>query len=96
MSRFFKPLCPRAGKPARGRLSAVPPGSRSQPWGWVPVHPVSRLSFPFYAVSLCAEAVQSALSSSSGGRALSVAVDWVCPWEEVSLESAYAAILDLL
>lgn len=41
-----------------------------------------------------AEAVQLALGSSSGGIALSVGVNSVCSWEEVSLVSSYTAILD--
>lgn len=42
-----------------------------------------------------AEAVQSALTF-SGGIAVYVIVDLVCPWEKVSSGSSYAAVLDPL
>ena len=49
-----------------------------------------------YVVPLvcCTKALQSSLSSSSGGTALYVDVDLVSPWEEVHSGSSYAAILD--
>ena len=50
--------------------------------------PVSMWSLP-----LCAEAVQSALRSSSGRTSLYAGVDSVCQWEEVGSGSSYAAIL---
>lgn len=42
------------------------------------------------------KSVQSALISSSGGAALYVGKDVVCPWEEVGPGFSYAAILDHL
>lgn len=41
-----------------------------------------------------AEAVQSALSGSPGGIALSVGKDSMCAWEKVSSESTYVTTLD--
>ena len=54
------------------------------------------LSYPLLggpSIICCTEAVQSALSSSLGGVDLYVCVDPMCPWEEVSSESSYTAIL---
>lgn len=45
------------------------------------------------SITCCAEGVQSALSS-SGGSALCVDVDLVCPCEEISSRSFYAVELD--
>lgn len=42
----------------------------------------------------CAEAVQAALSSSSGGIALAVGVNLMCSWKEMSSASSHTAILD--
>lgn len=56
------------------------------------------LSYPSLcglSVVCCAEAVQSNLSCSSRGIAIYVGVYSVCLWEEVSLGSCYANILDL-
>lgn len=41
-----------------------------------------------------AEAVQLALGSSSGGIALSIGVNSMCSWGEVSAVSSYSATLD--
>ena len=48
------------------------------------------------SIICCAEAVQSALSSSSGGITLYIDLDSVYPWEEVSSGSSYSAILELI
>lgn len=48
-----------------------------------PVH----LSYPSLcdpSITGCAEALQAALTSCSGGIAFYVDVDLVCPWEELS------------
>lgn len=47
-----------------------------------------------WSLICCAEAVQSPLSSSSEGFALSIGVNSMCPWEEGSSGSSYATILD--
>lgn len=62
-----------------------------------PLVPCLQLSYPFLhdpSIVYCAQAVQSTLSSSSGGTALYIDIDLMCPCEEVSSGSVYATILD--
>lgn len=62
--------------------------------GGVPVDTVPFV-FPicFHVVLLCAELVQSGIRS-SGGIAVRVGMDVMCPWKDVSSEFSCATILD--
>lgn len=81
------------GKSVCEAFSNSPPSLR---WAGIPVVILS-LSLPSLcgpSIICCAEAIQSALSSSSGGIALYVGIDLVYPQEERSSMSSYAALLD--
>ena len=58
------------------------------------VSPLSYWSVCGPSIICYAEAVHSAPSSSSGEIAPGVGVNLVCPWEQMSSGSSYAAILD--